>query len=72
MEKNFLMKVVQVRLYCDDCEVEMEHSETTSGAYMTLNYHYVCPKCGKKHSTTTQYPKVDFVPTNTPVITKLN
>jgi hypothetical protein len=70
MDKKFLMKVVQVKLYCDDCEVELQPDGQSNGAYMTINYHYKCPCCGKCETRPEQYPKTEFIPTTTPVITK--
>lgn len=70
MEKRFLMKVVEVRLYCDECGEPMELSGSSMGAYMTLVYEYKCPKCGAIHRSSDKYPKTEFIPTNTPVITK--
>lgn len=72
MEKTFLMKVVQIRLYCDECSVEMEKTSEGMGAYMTINYTYTCPKCGATHRTSTKYPYTDYIPTNTPVMTLKN
>jgi uncharacterized OB-fold protein len=37
---------------------------------MTFSYKYKCPKCGHEHFTSEKYPKTEFIPTNTPVITK--
>jgi uncharacterized Zn finger protein len=70
MEKKFLMKVVEVRLHCDECGEPMELESTGMGAYMTYSYVYKCPTCGRTHTTTVKYPKTEFIPTNTPVITK--
>lgn len=70
MEKRFLMKVVEVRLHCDECGEPMEESGTITEAYMTYSYIYKCPKCGCSCRTSERYPKKEFIPTNTPVITK--
>lgn len=70
MEKKFLMKVVEVRLHCDECGEPMEESGVITEAYMSYSYVYKCPACGHTHRTTVKYPKTEFIPTNTPVITK--
>lgn len=72
MEKMFLAKTVEVHLMCDTegCGAEMEFASVSWGAYMTQEYHYVCPKCGATVKSTIKYPELRTIPTSTPVLTK--
>lgn len=64
------MKVVQVKLYCDECGELMEQVDALRGSYMTVSYKYCCPECGWSVITKDNYPKVEYIATSTPVITK--
>ena len=72
MEKTFLMKVVEVRLYCDECNEPMEYHGEITKAYMSYDYVYRCPKCGCTHRTERKYPYTEYVSTNTPVMVNKN
>ena len=58
--KEFLKYRKVRRIYCSDCDVEMN---STGIAYTTFPavYEYVCPKCNHKTTTTTVYPSVHEV-----------
>lgn len=52
-------KIYISRLYCDDCNVEMN----SSNIVMMSNppqFTYTCPKCGKKLVLNEQFPKQEL------------
>lgn len=61
MEKRVNVKPVKVYLMCDKCGVEMERPDEFVFTTYPPQYEYVCPKCGKKETSTQGYPYIDFV-----------
>ena len=59
MIKSKEVKVYQDRLYCDECGEEMEFTGMALTSY-PMQYPHVCPKCGKRHTTTELYPKIRY------------
>ena len=54
-----LKKIVH-RVYCDDCNVELE---STGEAYMTAppQYSYYCPNCNRRYTFWESYPWAEIV-----------
>ena len=59
MIKVYKCYPVVIKLYCDDCEVEMERQ---SVAYTSdpIQFEYKCPKCGKTTTSTESYPSIGY------------
>ena len=55
MIKVYKCYPVVIKLYCDDCEVEMERQPFT---YTSEQFKYKCPKCGKTTTSTKSYPMI--------------
>ena len=72
MEKTFLMKVVEIRLHCDECGEAMDFAGEITRAYMKKDYSYRCPKCKHNVISNIKYPKIEYVSTNTPVVLQKN
>lgn len=53
------VKTYIVRLYCNNCEREMESTGAASLS-SPIQFHYECPNCGWKTTETELYPKVEY------------
>lgn len=59
MIKAYKCFPIVVKLYCDDCEVEMKQQ---SIAYTSnpMKFEYKCPKCGNTTMSTESYPNIGY------------
>ena len=48
------------RIYCSDCDVEMEFSKSFFATFPAI-YEYVCPKCNHKMTSTIVYPAIEEI-----------
>lgn len=53
------VKTYMVRLYCNNCNHEMQSNGSFLYSY-PLQYPYICPNCGWKTTATELYPKVEY------------
>ena len=56
---NKLIKVVH-KLYCDDCQTELEFSGQVYPTYPP-RYVYICKNCRKKYSEIYKYPYSEII-----------
>lgn len=58
--KQYLKYRKIVRLYCDECDIEMEQKPVVLATNPPM-YQYTCPICCDAKATTTQYPFIKEV-----------
>ena len=58
--KRYNVKPVMERIYCPDCDVELEQDPVVLSSF-PAQFQYFCPKCGYGFTSTSQYPQVTFV-----------
>ena len=52
---------VMVKLYCDECNKEMERAPGTDILMsMPPQYRYICNNCGKTVLSTENYPRIEY------------
>ena len=52
-------KTCIVRLYCNNCNHEMEHDGNVLCSYPP-QFSYICPNCGCEITANELYPKVEY------------
>ena len=57
--KDVPVQPVIKKLYCKDCDTEMESTGQISPVSPPV-YNYKCPKCKLKHSSSSSYPTISF------------
>lgn len=58
--KQFNVRPVMDRVYCPDCDVELEKDPMVLTTF-PATYQYFCPNCGYGYRSHTEYPKVRFI-----------
>lgn len=62
--KEFEIKPVMIKAYCDECNSELQHTYTDTSKHGDVTHLHVCPDCGYAESLEEIYPLITFKETN--------